>query len=366
MKSKKTQFLATLVWRVASRLTLSSVFLTSSVIGAGAFAASEQPELREIGISNSSNHSELIAQAAADGTILSYRTSGYSVRVFLQNGRTVMNVYDQVEDLLRLNAQPAEFTVQGGQGAYVSTGDYSGRQARYSSFVTPDGTARLLIQDGSDVVIVNQPSTSVSVFAVPENTLQRVRQDTILSFNTASYAVRVFERDGFKFMNVYNKFTAESEVNGKPASLVPAVTPYENTVSYVASGTRNGQSVEYISRIDGTGGTTLEIFNINGQRLFEEPGIGEVVINIPSSDLPEGVGEIGRVDDAFVAAVFGDENTLAQVQQLYPEAFLEDARQGRFINAGAFQNQNSAEVRVLELRSRGFDARLVFRDVRYR
>ncbi|MEM9513179.1 MAG: hypothetical protein AAF978_10955, partial [Cyanobacteria bacterium P01_E01_bin.48] len=79
-----------------------------------------------------------------------------------------------------------------------------------------------------------------------------------------------------------------------------------------------------------------------------------------------GVGEIGQVDDAFVAAVFGDEEILAQVQQLYPEAFMEDARQGRFINAGAFQNQNSAEVRVLELRSRGFNARLVFRDVRYR
>ena len=46
---------------------------------------------------------------------------------------------------------------------------------------------------------------------------------------------------------------------------------------------------------------------------------------------------------------------------------MDSSRQGDFINAGAYPSQDEATLRVLELRARGFqNARVVFRDVRYR
>lgn len=367
MKQKKMQPPIFLISRVASGLTLASAYLVSSLIGFGsAFAADDRLILRESGLS-AANSLQFIAQAA-DGTLLRFRTADYTVRVFQQGGRTLMNVFDNSENLLRLEAQPATFTILNGVGTYISNGNYSGRQAQYITEVLPNRFARLRIVDGSGNGIANQDATEILEFNVPDDVVQRPRQDTILAFETTTYAVRVFQRDGLRFMNVHNKFTGETVVNGQPANLAPAEGAFSNAVSYVASGIQGGQSVRYVARITPNGNTTLEIYNVNNQRLFQEPGIGPVTINIPEGDLPEGVGEIGQgVDDAYVAAVFGGEETLRQVQQLYPEAFLDtSARQGDFINAGSFGNQEAAQLRVLELRSRGFNSRLVFRDVRFR
>ncbi|MEM7649414.1 MAG: hypothetical protein AAF283_09550 [Cyanobacteria bacterium P01_A01_bin.70] len=355
--------------KVASGLTLASTFLLSSIVGlSGAFAANEGLVLRETGTSVLENADGLLAQTAPDATILNFGTADYSVRVFREGGALKMNVFDASQDLLRVNALPTTFTIRNGRGAYITTGDYSGRQATYIAEVYTNRTAALIIVDGANSVIANQPSGNpVAVFAVPESDLQQVRQDTVLNFKTSSYAVRVFQRDGQRFMNVYNEFTAQSELNGTAASLAEPVFPYENAVSYVSSGDRNGQPVRYFARIDGSGRTFLEIFNVNGQRLFQEPGVGEVLVNIPPEDLPTGVDDIDRVDDAYVAAVFGDQDTLDDVKQLFPEAFMDSSRQGDFINAGAYASQDEATLRVLELRARGFqNARVVFRDVRYR
>ncbi|NER85342.1 MAG: hypothetical protein F6K42_38770, partial [Leptolyngbya sp. SIO1D8] len=130
---------------------------------------------------------------------------------------------------------------------------------------------------------------------------------------------------------------------------------------------RSGQPVEYLARIDAAGGTLLEVYNINGQRIFQEAGEGPVTVNIPSNDLPEGVDDIAvAATSGYVAAVLGDENTLAELQSLYPRAFMDQTRQGRFINVGDFPNRDSAEARVFELRGQGFNARVIYRDIDYR
>jgi hypothetical protein len=80
-----------------------------------------------------------------------------------------------------------------------------------------------------------------------------------------------------------------------------------------------------------------------------------------------GGGPDTRVNDAYIAAVFGDESTLREVQRFYPDAFMDSSsRQGDFINAGAFSSEEDAMIRVLELRREGFNTRVVFRDVRFR
>ena len=368
MQHKKKQSSIVLLKKIASGFTLVSVFSISSLVGLSrAFATTETLILRESGLPVGEGNGTLMAQTI--DTLLSYDTADYAVRVFREGDQVKMNVFDRsvAGGLLRVNGNPATFTVRGGRSAYITTGDYSGRQAQYIAEVFPNEFARLVIIDGSEQIIASQDATQITTFNVPQGDLEQVRQNTVLRFETASYAVRVLERDGQKFMNVYNKFTTQSEVNGGPANLVPAEPPYENAVSYVASGERNNQPVRYIARIDNNARTLLEIYNINNQRLFQEPGTGEVLVNIPDSDLPPQVDEIGQdIDDAFVAAVFGGQDTLQEVQQLFPDAFMDSSRQGDFINAGAFANQDAAQLRVLELRSQGFNARLVYRDVRYR
>jgi hypothetical protein len=373
MKRPKEKSPGVLFSKVGASVTLASTFVVSSFVGlSAAFATNERLVLNDTLEAWEQQDVPLLAQAQSN--ILSFETADYAVRVYTQGGQTLMNVFQKAnsefpDGLLRVSGVPATFAIRQGRGAYIAAADYSGRQARYVAEVFDNRFARLVIVDGSNSLIADQDATDVSVFNVPQSELDRVGQSTVLAFQTSAYAVRVFERGGQKFMNVYNKFTGRTEVNGGAANLVlPRQAPYENAVSYVASGERDGQSVEYFARIDGTGTTVLEIFNTTGTRLFQETGTGEITVNIPEEDR-QGVGipDDERVNDAYVAAVFGDEGTLNDVRELYPEAYMDDsARQGRFINAGSFSSEEAAVIRVLELRSRGFNSRLVFRDVRYR
>lgn len=358
MKSKKPQ--PTPLWygKVASGLILGSTFWMGTVIVPQSSYAALQEGIPAAEIAPDRQ----IAQAIT--TLLNYDTAGYSVRVFTEGGITKMNVFDRGENLLRVNGLPASFTIRQGVGAYVTSGDFSGRQARYIAEVFPDEFARLVIIDGSNQTIVSQDATNISVFNVPRDQLDSIRQNTLLRFDTNTYSVRVFERDNLTFMNVFNRFTGATEVNGQPASLQPDA----NLVRYVSSGTRNNQTVEYIAELDGGGRTAIILENVNGQQLFRESGSGEVTIN-PQPNWPIDVTNgTAQVNDAYVAAVFGGQDTLEEVQRIFPDAFIDNsARQGRFINAGSFPSRDEATLRVLELRSRGFgNARVVFRDVRFR
>ncbi len=57
-----------------------------------------------------------------------------------------------------------------------------------------------------------------------------------------------------------------------------------------------------------------------------------------------------------------NENTLGEVRAVvgYENASLAQAKRGRYVNAGAFDNRASAESRSSLLRSRGFDARVAY------
>ncbi|MFE4106255.1 peptidoglycan-binding protein, partial [Almyronema epifaneia S1] len=61
-----------------------------------------------------------------------------------------------------------------------------------------------------------------------------------------------------------------------------------------------------------------------------------------------------------------NQSTLNRLRSTYPQAYLDSSSQGNFVNTGAFRDRNSAFARMFELRSRGFDARVVYRSVSYR
>lgn len=365
MNNKASKVLFVSLNKIASRVTLAATFLWTSSVGfTPAFAASQNSPLSS-DPPDMAEPSVLLAQAA--DTILLFTTDRYDVRVFREGNQTLMNVYDATFDINRLFRGPTQLTIQNGQRTYISTGSFGGRQARFEAVAISPERARLVIRDGSGNIIANEISTSIGAFDLPDDPLQSA-QNTILEFNTSTYAVRVFVRnDGNRFMNVFNRFTGGTEVNGNAASVAPPEPPYENAVSYVSSANRSGQPVEYFARIDGSGRTVLEIFNVNGQRIFQEAGQGPTVVNIPPEDLPDDLEDLRpNLEDAFVAAVFGDETTFQAVQRLFPDAFIVEARQGSFINVGSFSSRDAAAARVFELRGLGFNARLVFQDVDFR
>ncbi|NER82841.1 MAG: hypothetical protein F6K42_25455, partial [Leptolyngbya sp. SIO1D8] len=280
MNSKTPPYTLVSFSRVASRLTLAATFLLTSSVGlTAAFAANEKPTFLPSELPDIAEPGVLLTQATAENTILLFTTSRYTVRIFRDGDQTLMNVYDAPFDINRQFEAPTQYTILNGQGTYISTGSFSGRQARYEVTVINPERARLLIQDGAGTPISNELSTSVAISRT-DSQLEEAN-NTILQFNTTTYAVRVFERPdevGNRFMNVYNRFTGVTDVNGNAASVAPNDPPYERSVSYISSANRSGQPVEYLARIDAAGGTLLEVYNINGQRIFQEAGEGPVTV----------------------------------------------------------------------------------------
>lgn len=373
------------IGKVAS-LTLASTLVLSAVANVGMVkAATEMPESALPETLSGDAQSVEVAQVGT--TLLSYNTGEFTVRVFDQGGGTRMNVFDNFQQILRVNNQPATLRTVAGQDAYVSFGTFNGRQVEYASqvFDKPQdpagGFARLLILEGTDNIVRVEDAEIVEVFNVPPGVGQgQSERDTVLFFETQTYSVRVFNRDGQRLMNVFNRISNVQEVNGKLATLVNSAPPFENSVNYFSSGILSNQSVRYYARYDYCDNTTfLEIYNANDVRLVREGSVGVPQNSIPPADFPPGQpcngggggggGDLPstRVSDAYVAAVFGGEDTLTDVQRFYPEAFMDtSSRQGDFINAGSFSSEEDATIRVLELRREGFNSRLVFRDVRFR
>lgn len=63
----------------------------------------------------------------------------------------------------------------------------------------------------------------------------------------------------------------------------------------------------------------------------------------------------------YVAAVIAGESELANVQQFFPDAFIDRARPGRFINIGSFGDRFPAEARSDAAKARGFRTRVLYR-----
>lgn len=63
----------------------------------------------------------------------------------------------------------------------------------------------------------------------------------------------------------------------------------------------------------------------------------------------------------YVVVVPGSYDTLYRVNQYVSNAYVSKAKQGSYVNAGAFNKRDSAESRSKLLQSRGLDARVVYR-----
>jgi hypothetical protein len=321
-----------LISKVAS-LTLASTLVVSAVIHSGmAKAAREMPESALPETLAEDERSFEVAQFTRD--ILAYDTGEFSVRVFERGGGTFMNVFDNLRGVTLLNGAPASLSAVQGQDAYISFGSFNGRQVEYASqvFAKPQdpagGFARFFILDqnfgssGEVSVIRVEDAELVSLFNVPPGVGLpsggggTTQPDTILFFETQTYAVRVFNRGGQRLMNVFNRRTNGQEVNGALASLVNPVDQFEQSVSYVATGGLTNQPVRYYARYDYCSETTfLEVYNTNGARILRENSVGSGQNRIPPADFPpgqpcggsgnggSGAGPDTRVNDAYITAV---------------------------------------------------------------
>ncbi|MBE9060450.1 peptidoglycan-binding protein [cf. Phormidesmis sp. LEGE 11477] len=68
-----------------------------------------------------------------------------------------------------------------------------------------------------------------------------------------------------------------------------------------------------------------------------------------------------RPSRPYISAVIGDESDLASIREIFPEAFIDRERGGRFINIGSFDSRSPAEARVDVAAARGFNARVIYR-----
>jgi peptidoglycan hydrolase-like protein with peptidoglycan-binding domain len=74
-----------------------------------------------------------------------------------------------------------------------------------------------------------------------------------------------------------------------------------------------------------------------------------------------GIGS-GSPGNSYVVVVpIRGDDTLSAVQRYIPRATPRNSKRGEYVDAGAFNNRNEAESRSYDLRSRGFDARVVYR-----
>ncbi len=323
--------------------------------------------------------------------ILEFRTPNYTVRVFREGtGITFMNVFRQTApQRLEQDAGPTSIAGQvSNTVTYESFGSRDNQNVIFQAIATrnPRQAELTIIDQRTGGTVLREFSTQILTFNIPSAPPQDDLQNrTVLGFETPAHAVRVFTDGGIRKMNVFNKLSNQQVVNGKVAQVVdPPIAPYENWVSYLAGEGFNAVPGRWFARVNSQGQAVLEFVDSNGNVLLSEQRITTVplVVNIPASDIPPGVdGPATSADlSPYIAAVFGDQSTLEQLERLYnsPQAprtfggqplqdpFFESASQGRFINAGSFDNRDQASALVSYLRSQGFNARLVYRDFRYR
>lgn len=338
---------------------------------------------------------------ASDSTLY-FKTPNYTVSVFPRSTSALkMNVYRQGTPARSeaLNS-PTVYRGSLNSDGWVSYDAYGSRDGRNVVFRASANRntyqARLEILDAaSNSIILSENATSISALAVPatadNNTVQL--KDTIIMFETQNYAVRVYrEPNGaIKKMNVYNKASQQQVVNGQPAT--PALNvppPYDCWVSYFGGTQYNGASAQYFIRVSSSSEAKVEAIGANGSVLMSESRVSSspLTTNIPSEDRPQcfGSGNPSSNPSAsslspFIAAVFGDQGVLNAVKQQLSSfgpgrglagstcvvsPRFENASQGQFINAAECDNRDDAGSIVNYLRGRGFNARLIYRNFRYR
>lgn len=336
--------------------------------------------------------------AQAQTNVLVFNTFNYAVRVFTPAGSVtpVMNVFRRTApSRLELNAQPAVFRGAVGADGYVSYDSFGSRDGINvifrSSYNRSISQARLeIIDQANNSVLVSESASNVAAPAVPapQPGPSPTERNTLLGFETQNYAIRVFREDGIRKLNVYHKPTGQTLVNGQPATAdLVGLDASECWITYYGGQQYNGVAARYYVQVNAAGNARLEVIDVNGSVLLAEPRLSAVplITNVPPEDRPAcidtGVISSGAPLARYVAAVFGGETTLQQVNQALTPGFgsrapggltcvldprFENAPQGRFINAAECDGRNDAEAVVSFLRGRGINARLVYRNFRYR
>jgi len=303
-----------------------------------------------------------LAQATPQ-TLVFFETETYAVRVFRRNDRTFMNVHNRRTNLTEQSGAAAEVdrnqTTEGNWVNYTSFGNRDGRAVAYTARVSRnrDTELRIVGLNGEELVEeAGQAVGQIDLAAIPfgQERLGESSRNTVLAFETETYATRVFRRQNDYFMNLYIRETGQTRLNGAPAELAAPRGPNDDRISYVSGGSSDGRPVQYFVHLQPNGRGIIEMVNLNGEVIFREANITRVTENIPAEDAP------------YVVAVFGDDETLTRVRTFYPEAAFERSDLGTFINVGDFRNRDSAMARVFDLRGQGFDSRLLYRRIQYR
>jgi hypothetical protein len=381
-------------------LFITSVFLVTGLSVPGHSAA--QPPALMPNAEAEAGLDMLMAQEpnTSGNATLYFETATFTVSVHPRNAQFLsMNVYNRdtrQSELLNAPVTRRDGIISSNWISYDSFGSRAVRSVVYrASGNLTNNQARLEIVDAStSSVLLSQNSTSVRDFFLPganpgPNPGQGdLLNRTFVGFDTQNHSVRVFNDGGITKMNVYNRVTSQTLVNGLTATAeATEIAPYRCWVNYFGGQSFGGAAARYFVRVSSDGQAQLDVIAPNGGVLLSEPRINSapLVTNIPQADRPECFGSGGTVPDGaglepFVAAVFGDDNELQQVRQVLPSGSsqgvggltcvinprFESARQGRFINAAECTDRNDASAVVSFLRARGLNSRLVYRNFRYR
>ncbi|MBW4481869.1 MAG: hypothetical protein KME14_04950 [Tildeniella torsiva UHER 1998/13D] len=328
----------------------------------------------------------------AGNATLYFETPNFTVSVHPRNTQApFMSVYNRnTRQSEQLNAPVTrrDGIISSNWISYDSFGSRAGRNVIYrASGNLSNNQARLEIVDASSSsVLISQNSTSVRNFFLPGanpgqgNLLNR----TVVGFDTQNHSVRVFNDSGVTKITVYNRVSSQTLVNGLTATAeATEVAPYTCWVNYFGGQSFGGAAARYFIRVSGDGQAQLDVIAPNGEVLLSEPRINSapLVTNIPQADRPACFGESSSGDLApYIAAVFGSNNELQQVRQILNSDAdsrnvgglscainpkFEAASQGQFINAAECGNRDDAEAIVSFLRGRGFDVRLISRNIDY-
>lgn len=323
-----------------------------------------------------------IAQAAGSTVLNVEYPRAYTVRIYdVGNGQLRTNVFQRLDDVLEANGAPTTFRGYPGDSGfaeYVANYNYQGerKQAQIRYNPTTRQATLVIFNETLDVADFEESRAQrvITAQVPPPGDLTPAPEGiTAAAFETPDYAVRVFtSTQGARLMNVFSKQTGRNLLRNQPVEVLRSAPPNVNAVRYSAIGTFNNAPAQYIARIEpGSNNTQLTIIGTDDGRVFVSEAGQATVVQIPNEDLYGGGTPLPPTTDVqlnpYVAAVFGNESTLAQIrQEAVPSAQFEDTDLGRFINAGSFRDRNRAASLVNYLRSLGYNSRLVYRDFNYR
>ncbi|MBD3883926.1 hypothetical protein IFO70_19410 [Phormidium tenue FACHB-886] len=253
------------------------------------------------------------APDAIDATVLTFQTDRYAVRLFRQAGDLRMNLYNREGDTMEQREMPMQVNIADAAITFTNRGN---RAKLYSVQVTPDGSQyRLMIREGDRVTYNQQvqgqqatapastsppqapeapspaapvpqlPGSAAAETTVPPQDRSSVPDSvsggagtppqidpasppipasaTVATFQTAKYAVRIYDENGELRMNVYNRGTDKVELQAAPVE----VSRSDQRTTYI----NPAGDLTYAVTVLPVGGYRLEVSR-NDRVIYSQPG----------------------------------------------------------------------------------------------